>query len=276
MDPTSLALQGGLGLIGELLAQGREAEAQRLLQQARDGFGNIDLPKLQQLAAQTLGPSALEGVHTDPRLAAAQNEALGSYDDVIEGDGLAAQDKAAMNRIGSAITRGASLNRAGLTADMEARGMRGSGADIAAQLSSGQAANQRLSDAGVQQEGIAAQNRMAAIQGKGALAGQMRGQDYSEKSRAAEAADEIARYNANARTGATQYNNSMAQQQFSDAMSRQQGKAGATGPLANSYQQQADSTRQLYAGLGAAAERATAGGSRKKPQEEDDGYGWGY
>lgn len=272
MDPATLALlgQAGISIIGELIASGQEEKARALLQQSRDEFGNISLPKLKEVQAQELGASALGGIQTDPRLEGAQYEALGGYDDIIDGGGLAAQDKAAMNRIGSLVSRGVANNRAGLTADMEARGMRGSGADIAAQLASAQAGGQRLAASGDEQAALAAQQRIAAITQKGAMAGSMRNQQYGEKSRAAEAADAIARFNAQARSGAADANNGLAQQQFGNAMGRQAGKAGATTPLAAAYQGQADSTRQMYAGAGAAVGRAGSG--RKKVDPEDDYY----
>lgn len=273
MDPKLIALlgQAGVSIIGELIASGQEQKARDILQKSLDAYGNISLPNFEKVVAQQLGPSALANVRTDPSLSAAQHSALGAYDDIISGNGLAAEDQAILNRTGNQLARRMSANRSGIQQDMAAKGMQNSGAAVAAQLSNAQATNQNLSEAGFNTQAEALKRRYAAIQGKGQMAGEMRNQDFGEKSKAALAADEIAKYNANARAAAQGANNGNAMSTFGAAMSRQAGMSGAGQAVAGADQKQAGSTRTLFGNLGASAYNAAR--SAAKPEDEDP-YGW--
>jgi len=153
MDPTLVSLLGLLGqagasLYGEYLATQDEAKVRDILQKSLDEFGNISLPKFESVVAQEVGPTALNGVKTDQRLTDAQYGSLGSYDDIISGDGLAAEDQANLNRIGNQLARRMSANKSSVQQGMQAQGMGNSGAAIAAQMAQAQNANQDLAAAG--------------------------------------------------------------------------------------------------------------------------------
>lgn len=295
MDYAAMA-QAAAAMLGQMVAQGQEARARKLYQDSLDEFGNLDLPKFQEIAAQELGPAAMESVRADPKLVASQNAALGQYDEIIDGDGFNAADEASMNAVGNQIARRAGANRAGIAQGFAANGMAQSGAAVAAQMGNAQAANQQLNEAGLNTTAAGQASRRNALAAKGALAGTMRNQDVSERSRAAQAHDDTARYNANARMSAAQQNNANMQTQFQNAFNRQTGKAGAAGVLGNAYNNQAANTRQFFGNMGAgvgesirASQKPSGGGNQQQnaygysappmvsaqPYDEDEWAPWG-
>lgn len=262
-------VQSAVTMLGQLAAQGQEAKARKIYQASLDEFGKISLPKFETIVAQELGPSALAALRPDPSLVNAQNSALGQYDDIIDGDGFSAADAASMNAIGNQIARRASANRQGIQRSFDASGMGNSGAAVAAQMGNAQQANQGLNEAGLNTAAQGQANRHSAIAAKAGLAANMRSQNYAEQSRAAQAADDIARYNATARASAFQQNNANAQTQFNNAYNRQAGIAGAGNTLANAYNNQAGNTRQFFGNMGAAAYNGIKGaGSSEQPKQQ--------
>ena len=266
-----------LSYLGQMAALGQEEKARKIYQESLDEFGRLDLPKLHQVFAQELGPSELAKIKPDDALVQSQNDALGQYDEVIDGNGFSAADEASMNSIGNQIARRVSMNRQGIQRGFDARGMGSSGAAVAAQMGNAQQANQSLNEAGLNTAAQGQANRRNALAAKGALAGDMRSQDVNERSRAAQAADDIARYNSDARQSAANQNNANMQTMFNNAYNVQTGKAGAANTLANSYNNQASNTRQFYGNMGAGiAEqaRSTPKYQEQKQQKVDPYAGW--
>lgn len=264
-----MIIQGALALYSQLQSQGQAAKAERLLRDSLDEFGKISLPKLQEIVAEELGPSAMGQI--DPSLDAAQQDALGAYDEVIDGDGMALEDRSALNSIGNSLSRRLRSTRHGIRDSMASRGLEGSGADYAMQAEAAQDAEQRMSVAGENTAAEALKRRLAAIGGKGQLAGQM----WDRKARAAQAADEIARFNASARAGAKAYNASIPQQQFQNELTKAAGKAGRIGAMVGQQNQAGQVERLQLAGLGAAAGRAFSDygqADKNKSQADAGGY----
>lgn len=271
----SAIIQLVMQMAGELSAQGKKDKAQALLQGSLDKFGQLSLPNFQQAVAQTLGPSALASIQADPRLKAAQNASLSSYDDIIGGQGYSAADKANINSVGNQIaTRQAGANSA-VRQQMEASGQGQSGAAIAAQLENQQQANQRFSEAGQNQVAQGVARRFQAIHDKGQLASDMNSQDWSQQSAKAQAADQIAQYNASARTAANGQNNSNAQTIYADAYGRLQGQAGMTGQVAQNLNTNAAQIPQNMAGLGSTMAAVMRGAGSSNATANGTGTG-GY
>lgn len=143
---------------------------------------------------QQLGPSAMEGVSTDPAMRAAQLKALQRLQEV--GDkGYTIEEEAAMNRMQSQNAQADRSRREAIQQNMQARGMADSGASLAAQLASNQAANQ---DNSQQSQDIAANAQRRALQAmaqSGQMAGQMRQQEFGEKSDIAKSRDAVNHFN---------------------------------------------------------------------------------
>jgi len=264
-------LQAIMSLVGYAANQQQQAKAQALLQQAMDAYKNQDLPALQHIAAQVLPPSAMQAIQADPHAVTAQYGALSGLQDIIQGNGLAAEDRAAINRIGNEVDLAGRGGRAAITSQSEANGTMGGGQQLAAMEGLNEGANQRLSQAGLDEKSLALKNRLSALGQSGALAGQIRGQAFSEAADKAKAADWINAQNAAARTQADLANNSNAQALYEDQMQKLAGSTGLATPMVGLLQQKGASMQQLGSGLGAALNDASA-----KPPGSYNGGGYDY
>lgn len=168
-----------------------------------------------------VGPTALAGISGDPRLKEAQLAALASLQD-IGANGMTAQEKADLARIQSEAAQADRGRREAIEQNMAARGMGGSGMSMLAKLSSSQAATDRAAQQGLDVAGMAQRRALDALGQAGTLAGGIRGQDFSEASRVAEAKDAVARFNAQNRNQTNQFNagalNNMGQYNQSNAV----------------------------------------------------------
>jgi hypothetical protein len=186
---------------------------------------------------QKLGPSAMDGVSTDPELRAAQQRALRRMQEV--GDkGYTIEEEAAMNRIQGQNAQAERGRRESIMQDMQARGMGNSGATLAAQLQSASAANQNASE---QSQDVAANAQRRALQAmaqSGDMAGRMRGQEFDEKSRVAAARDRVNEFNTGNAVKAQFQNNSgqnnFAQQRFGNYGDVSSARTGVATNQANS------------------------------------------
>lgn len=199
------------GLVGQEQAKPYEKAAEEAAQQALEtitGIPDLELDPItlerlqsagvvtpEMIETITQGPSAMEGISTDPRLAQAQMKALENLSQLGE-EGLTAVDRAALNEMRRSVETGERGRQGAILQDMAARGMGGSGAELAARLSSSQAATERAASEADRLAAMAQQNRLAALSQAGQLGGQIRGQEFGEKSAIAQAQDAIARFNA--------------------------------------------------------------------------------
>lgn len=142
-----------------------------------------------------MGDTAFNDVAVDPRLKEAQLAALGSLQELGKG-GLSLSDKATLNRIGNDSAQADKSRRDAIINNMNARGMGGSGMELLATLQSNQAATDRQSQMGMDVAGQAQDRALQALMQGGTLAGNIRGQDYSEQAAKAQAKDAIAKFNA--------------------------------------------------------------------------------
>lgn len=221
-----------------------DAKADAALQAASDRF-NIPLPDLQKMAAEnenwledlqastvdsklgydpveaersalvTAGPSAMEDITTDPRLKDQQLASLAALKDLADNGGMNAQDVANLERVKSEVGQADRGRRDAIMQNAAARGMGGGGMELLAQLSSSQAATDRNAQQGLDISGMAQARALDAMMKGGALAGDVRGQDFGEQSAVAQAKDAITKFNASNATSNNQFNagqgNSMTQ-----------------------------------------------------------------
>lgn len=150
-------------------------------------------PELEQ--AVTLGPSQMAGIGTDPALRQAQLNALGKLQEIGE-NGMTASDRAAYARMESDINTNLQGQQGAIMQNLAARGMAGGGSELVArQLATQQAAN-RQAQLGMDLRAQAEQRALQALIQGGQLAGNMQTQDFQQKSAQAQAADAIAKFNA--------------------------------------------------------------------------------
>jgi hypothetical protein len=154
------------------------------------------------LMLDQMGPSAMEGIAPNQWAVQSQWDALEGVRDIYDQGGLTAIDRAriAEARAGEdAYLRG---QRESSMAEMNARGMGGSGQELLSQLVGQQGAGQRMAMAGAQTEAMALQRRDQALQDAFGMSTGLRGQQFDEEARIAAAKDEIAKMNAAAGWGA--------------------------------------------------------------------------
>lgn len=196
---------GALGsYIGGLRAKGDYAKADALQQAAMDKLQGINAPTLSDVDLQTgydlqkeqainAGPSKYENISTNPEYQKQQDAALAALAE--EGKtGLTPQDRAQLEDIRSKQVRDTHAAQQDILANMQQRGMGGSGATLASQLSAQQAAAGRASQQGLDLASTASQRALQAKMGAGQLAGQVRQQQFGEQSQQAQAEDIMKRF----------------------------------------------------------------------------------
>jgi len=164
---------------------------QQIILQNPDLMGQYT-PEQQQ--AMQMNVSAMEGISADQGTIDSQNQALQGISEVAKG-GFTEGDKAAMRESERGVNQQAQARQKAILNSMASRGVLGSGAELAAQLQGNQ---QSLDQAGSESNRIlqAAQARsLAALGQQGSLAGQMRSQQFGEKSDVAKARDAINQFN---------------------------------------------------------------------------------
>lgn len=145
--------------------------------------------------------SEMGGIRLDPNLAAAQSASLAGLSDIVGQGGMTLQDRANFQDANSAAQLQASRQQAAMLDEMAARGMAGSGNEVVARMMASQGAADASAKAARNMNAMAQQRALDALMQRGALAGQMSGQDFSQKSAQAQAADNIARFNEQNRLG---------------------------------------------------------------------------
>jgi len=183
-----------------------------------------------------MGPTSFEGISTDPALRAKQLGALGGLDEIIEGGGMTMADQANLARIRSQSATGDRGRRDAILQNMRSRGMGGSGMELLAQMQSAQAATDQEAQAGLDVAAQAQERELQALLQSGSMAGALRGQDYDEQSRLAQARDAINQFNAANANQMSLSNagmlNDAAQFNSANDLSAQQFNAGAANNMA--------------------------------------------
>jgi hypothetical protein len=288
------------GIIGNIAAQGSQSQDQQALQNALAQIQGVNVPGVAEqqwqlaqeqaqgaltpeaLAAYQMGPNAMSGIQTNPAYAQAQQQQLQALQQLGAG-GLTAQERAniiSANQQAAGV--GNAANAATLQA-MNARGMGGSGAQLAAQLANNQNAANMASQQGANINAQAQNQALGAMSQAGSLAGQMQAQQFGQQAAIAQAQNainqfntqnqqQVAGYNTQAQNQAqaanlanqqaianqnvnTQnqqiaHNTGLYQQQFQDQMAQAQAAAGAEGNLAGMYGNQAANTAGMWSGIG--------------------------
>lgn len=255
MDKKTIGMlaQMGITAAGELGAANERRLSAEELAQARAMFGNIPLPQLERAYARVLEGSEEGMVQADPALKAAQAAALARLGQVADSGGYDLESQAVQNRIRSDVARHESAGRNQIRNSMAARGVGGSGAELALQMAGNQNSAERASQEGMTAAGQAQKAAYAAMMGQGELAGRMRSQGFQEQSSAARARDMMRKFNAEAQTRADAYNRNIPQQQFNNQMQRTTGMTGFSSKLSDNHLKSGQDMREAGAGYGRAA-----------------------
>jgi hypothetical protein len=147
-----------------------------------------------------------QGASADADAIAAQDMALSGLADVYQGGGLTNADRARMQLGEMEVGRSMRASREADLAALQARGMGGSGAEMASMLGAQQAGADGLfqRDADIQ---VHAEDRaMDALAGMGSLGSQQRGQSFDESAWNAQNSNDYNRWNTDYERGRSQWN----------------------------------------------------------------------
>lgn len=306
------ALAGGLGglLLGQEDPSGKYYEE---MMNAAKGIKNPELQKytpfdyqsVGQLnseleSAVTLGPSAMQGVATDPALYAAQMSALNRLMDISNAGGKDAQFMADQARAQNDVNTNLRGNTGAIQQNLATRGFSGGMSEMVARQMAAQSGANRQAQMELDANAAAQQRAMQALNNSAQLGGQMQAAQFGQKSAQAQAQDAVNQFNArnsqnvmsnnvgiknnaqaanlqnqqniaNLNTGgkntAQQYNLNLPQQNFENEL-RKRGliNQGATG-MAQAASNQAQQQNQFLGNAMSAT--AQAFGKNKKDSKND-------
>ncbi|WP_374028336.1 hypothetical protein ACES2J_08365 [Bdellovibrio bacteriovorus] len=151
-------------------------------------------PELEQ--AVTLGPSAMEGISTDPRLKEAQMNALNKLMEIGEEGGMTLEDRGRLATINNEVNSNLKGNQDAIVQNMAARGMSGGMSEMVARQNAAQASANRASQQGFDVQAAAQKRALDALMNAGNMGGNMRAQEFNQKAQVAGAQDAISRFNA--------------------------------------------------------------------------------
>lgn len=201
-----------IGSLDNFITGGSRADSDKALSSARQRFDEIEMPTLDEMKvklseavnagqmtpeeAETyfLEASAQEQVKTDPRLREAQMKALSQLEGVADG-GLTVGDRGDLQRIQGEMAAAEKGQRDAILQNAQSRGVAGSGMELASQLMAQQGAAGRASQQGFDVAKQAQARALEAMLQSGQLGGNIRGQDFGEQSKLAEARDAISKFN---------------------------------------------------------------------------------
>lgn len=216
MPIPAAVIAGGMmaagGLLGKKKGNGNAA-AMKLLQMSYDEFGRLRVPTVEEMQIQVenlvqqgilqpeeadvvlANPSAFLDLEEDPAIRNAQMGSLAKLQGIVDADGLDAQGKADIAEIVNSINNTNKGNRGAIVQNAAARGVGGSGLELANQLTASQEASTNASQQGLDAAALAERRALEAIMNTGQLSGQIRGQDYTKASDKAAAMDSIEKFN---------------------------------------------------------------------------------
>lgn len=141
-------------------------------------------------------PTAFSQITSNPEFQQAQMQALAGLQDVASSGGLNANAKARLNDISDDEALRERGSREAITQNAQERGVGGSGLEFLAKLKSQQGSADRVSDRDTQVSADAENRALQSLIDAGTLGGNMRGQEFNEQSRIAEAKDALSKFNA--------------------------------------------------------------------------------
>ena len=303
MDPLTIGAFAApllVSLIGQEASAGARTNAENDVKNALAQYQGINVPDIEKMrlaledyqsagnlapsleTAQALGPSAQQNIALNPKYNEYTMSALQKMADVQQ-NGLNEVDRAQLqNMLNQAAAQNASQQKQ-ILENRAARGMGGSGDELAAQLSASQSGANQASQQALQLAALAAQRKLDATTGLANLSNQAQNAEYTQQLNKANAADVIAQFNAqnaqnvqqrnvasqntaqaanlqNAQNIANQnveqhnqqqqYNKNLEQQNFNNQLTKARAMAGQYANMAEVNQNQANATANMWSGIG--------------------------
>lgn len=286
---------------------GGASQAAGITQEALDQYKQLQLPDIEKMklyleqyqsqgqldpileTAVQQGDTRLSDVTLDPRLRSQYMNALEQMSGISQ-TGMTDIDRAAMSEMLRQSASEEAAQRKSILENRAARGMGGSGDELAAALAASQGSANRANSAAMAQAAQAMQNRLNAVNQTAQMSQAIEQSDYAKQAAQANQRDAIAQFNAQLAAGAQQrnvgqqntaqqanlqqaqsmsnanvdmrnqqqqYNKELLQQQYQNQLARLAGMSGQYTNLANATAnaaaQQAKAKQQGMAGLGTLA-----------------------
>ena len=196
-----------VSLFADAEAEKDEKKKAAILQQARDAMNSIPLPEERALVVDQLKSAGLytpemagnikqadteyAKIQLDPRMKEAQMSALSQLQDLGKSGGLDQMDKANIEAARQRYAAESASQQAGVTESMQRRGMAGAGMEAVQRRMSAQGAANQMANQEAQIQGEARRRALDAMMKAGQLGGDIRGQEYDEQAKKAQAQDII-------------------------------------------------------------------------------------
>jgi hypothetical protein len=304
------------GLIGQQASAGARSNAENDAKAALAALQGVSLPDIEKMRLaledqqvvgnlaptleqqQLMGPTAQNNIAVNPKYNEYTMSALQKMADVQQ-NGLPEADRAQLQALlGQASQQNASQQKA-ILENRAARGMGGSGDELAAQLAASQGGANQASQQAMQLAALAAQRKLDATSGLANLANTAGNTDYSRQANLANATDVINQFNtsnaqnvgqrnvsaqnaaqqanlANKQTIANQnvdthnkqqqYNKNLYQQDFQNQATKASGVAQGFNNMSQTNQNAANATAGMWSGIGSGIGSGAAYmGAAKKP-----------
>lgn len=300
------------------------ASNRRMIQQQMDLINSVPLPVLKEYYPElyrqavilnpqlekdiSAGPSAMESISMDPKLRQAQMNALSKLEDIGTQGGMTAQDRSRLAQIESEQAANVQGATGAIQQQMATRGLSGGMSELVQKQMAAQQSANRAAQQGMDVKAQAEQRALDAIMQSGQLGGNIRGQDFGEQERIAQAKDLINRFNVEgarsmqsrnvagqnqaqfqnaqmaqqaanlsteAKNQAQQRNLGLSQQQYENRLRQ----TGAQIPVMQSgLQNQIASQQQRNQMIGGLVQAGAqfAGGYQSKPETEEQKFAYNY
>ena len=154
----------------------------------------------------TMGNTAMEGISTDPALRGSQMSQIAALERLRDQGGMTLTDESNLQKIKNAEMGKELSQRQSIMEQARQRGTGGSGMELMAMLQANQAGTNRQSQRDLEIAGMAQDRALQAGGQAAGLAGQVRGQDFSQEAQIAAAKDAASKFNASMLSGTDQFN----------------------------------------------------------------------
>lgn len=235
-----------------------------------------------QETASNLGDSSYATITTDPRLRAQQMSALEQMSGIAQ-TGMTDIDRAAMQEMLRQAQAQETANKKSILENRAARGMAGSGDELAAALASSQSSSNQSQSNAMKLAAQAMQNRLGALGQSSDMAKSIESSDYNRAAQLANQRDAISRFNtelasqvqqrnigrqneaqqlnlkeaqriadvnAGQRNQQQMDNKELLQKEYDNKLNKLRSQSGAAAGLANAYQGRGQATANQYQQIG--------------------------
>lgn len=206
---------GGLygSIIGEIWASGDQKKADEAYKRGMAYINGLNIPADEKLKIQAelaqlvaLGPSAMEDVKVDPALEQNQRQNMDQLQRIADANGMDQQAVSAQRQAQRMAGQQTASRLGSIKSGMAARGIRGSGLELLANMQAQQNEADTNANTGFQAAAAGSNRAMNARLSAAGLAGEMSDRSFGQQRARAEARDAVNRFNTDAANTTNRFN----------------------------------------------------------------------